>query len=284
MTLGSLLLHPVTHGQLEKTVSDLPHALILHGTPGIGSDLVAAALAQQAGSTLATLYPKKRQPNGSYVVDPKQGTVIIDDVRDLYERTRGKLLHPHIVILNLGSRPMLTGAQNAFLKLLEEPQANIHFILAVDDISLLLPTILSRCQKVEVLPVTEAQTTSLLDTLKVSDPTKRARITYIASGLPALIHQLATDDAFYESRVQSVQDARTLLESDGYTRLKIIYSYKDRRADTLQLIDDTIHQLKLSLKKSPSSTTIEQLNRLIDAYTRIQANGSVQLNLARVLL
>ncbi len=44
---------------------------------------------------------------------------------------------------------LTTSACNAFLKTLEEPPVNTHFIMTVNSISNLLPTIISRCQKVE---------------------------------------------------------------------------------------------------------------------------------------
>ncbi len=42
-------------------------------------------------------------------------------------------------------------AQNAFLKTLEEPPANSYFILCTDNPKVLLPTVISRCQKISLL-------------------------------------------------------------------------------------------------------------------------------------
>lgn len=42
-------------------------------------------------------------------------------------------------------------AQNAFLKTLEEPPVNSYFILCTDNPKVLLPTVLSRCQKISLL-------------------------------------------------------------------------------------------------------------------------------------
>ncbi|HBM16105.1 MAG TPA: hypothetical protein DD381_07185 [Lentisphaeria bacterium] len=46
---------------------------------------------------------------------------------------------------------ILIQAQNAFLKTLEEPPANSHFILCTDNPKALLPTVLSRCHKISLL-------------------------------------------------------------------------------------------------------------------------------------
>jgi DNA polymerase-3 subunit delta' len=52
-----------------------------------------------------------------------------------------------------GAEEMTTEAANAFLKVLEEPSPTTHFILVSDRPSALLPTILSRCQKVRFHPL-----------------------------------------------------------------------------------------------------------------------------------
>lgn len=282
--MDQLVINPVTRATLERVTSSLPHALILHGKSGVGSGAIARHLAEQTGNVLDVIYPKKRQPNGSYDIDTENGTIIIDDIRTLYERTRSKFTSPQIVIIDFSGRSMSAGAQNAFLKLLEEPQQNVYFILAVQDLTQLLPTVVSRCQKIEIQPITKQQTDDLLATLNVTDPTKKARISFIANGLPAEIIKLATDDAHYDARIKTVQDARMILEGDSYSRLRIIQGYKDKRPVALQLLDDMIHQLQLSTMKSPNPATISQLDDLITAYERIKANGNIQLNLASVLL
>lgn len=124
----------------------------------------------------------------------------------------------------------------------------------------------------------------LLDSIEGSDMTKHARILFIAEGLPAEIKRLCTDEAYYNARVKTIQDARTLLEGDSYTRLKTIQLYKDKRSLTLQLLDDVIHQLQLSVSKTVQPVTLRQLDLFTRAYDKIQANGNIQLNLAKVLL
>jgi DNA polymerase-3 subunit delta' len=75
--------------------------------------------------------------------------ISIDDIRELQERLEflpyeGK----RKVVLMTGVDAMTTEAANAFLKILEEPSPTTNFILTTDRPNALLPTILSRCQKV----------------------------------------------------------------------------------------------------------------------------------------
>ena len=73
----------------------------------------------------------------------------IADARDLGSFVKLKRAKKRVLILrNIGTAT--TEALNAFLKNLEEPQKNISFILTSSTDSLVLPTILSRCQIVRV--------------------------------------------------------------------------------------------------------------------------------------
>ncbi len=59
------------------------------------------------------------------------------------------------MVLILNSDKMNMQAQNAVLKLLEEPPENTFFVLIANKVSTLLPTILSRCRKIKFRPLTD---------------------------------------------------------------------------------------------------------------------------------
>ena len=281
--MNDITLHPATAKQLERIAKNPPQALIINGKKGIGTTDVALFIAAKLTAVIQTITPKKRigtQP----VEDYDNGAIIIDDIRDLYEQTRSKLTEPRVFIFDFGDRTMTHGAQNAFLKLLEEPQPKIHFILATHHPDALLPTILSRCQRIDLRPITTEQTSRLLDQLAVTDSTKRARIEFIATGLPAELRRLAADQAYYEQRVETVQHARAIIEGTPYARLLIIRKYKDQRPQALQLIDDVLLQLQRSLTRSYDKRLIDQIDALVAAYEKIKANGNIQLQLTSVLL
>ncbi len=282
--MSSVYFHDSSQQAIAAACRTMPQSLLIIGKKGSSVDRAALEITQKTGTLLEKIIPKKRQTNGDREADEQDGTISIDDIRQLHERTRSKFTHPQIVIIKITARGITQQAQNAFLKLLEEPQANIHFILTAHSTSGILPTILSRCQKITIAPTTQEQSEKLLNTLAVADPTKRARILFIAAGLPQEIEHLATDEKYYENRIGSVQDAKVILEGSYYTRLVKITSYKDKRPQALELIDDAIHQLQVSLKKSTSPTVITQIDTLIDAHEKISANANIQLALAKVLL
>jgi len=67
-----------------------------------------------------------------------------------------------------------TEALNAFLKILEEPQANLFFILTASNMSSVLPTILSRCQIISTtkIEVDEKDYGEIVEFLKMETGTK----------------------------------------------------------------------------------------------------------------
>lgn len=277
------VLNTKTSARIDNLIKHLPHALLLSGSRGVGVESVALHIASATAQNIQVITPKKRV--GTQLVrDDENGAIVIDDIRSLYEQTRSKFTSLQLFIINCGDRPMTPGAQNAFLKLLEEPQPNVHFIIATHRVELLLPTVLSRCQRVNIQPISKEQTNSLLDSLAISDPTKRARIMFIAEGLPAEISRLATDETYYLQRVETVQDAKAALEGSPYDKLLIVRKYKDQRPLAIQFVDDMLLQLRGALVRSGDKQVMERINSLVSAYEKIQANGNIQLQLARVLL
>lgn len=71
----------------------------------------------------------------------------VEDIKDLMEQTRIPPQVGKYKVFVIDEVHMLSGsAFNAFLKTLEEPPANVIFILATTEKHKILPTILSRCQ------------------------------------------------------------------------------------------------------------------------------------------
>lgn len=283
MSLNSLVLHPKTRVIAQKIAANLPHGLIIDGPVGIGVRTVAESIAHEIGATVFIIEPKKKI-KGVLAVDQQDGSVVIDDIRDLYHHTRTGQHDTHIYILDTGNKSMTRGAQNAFLKLLEEPRSNLHFIIATHQFDQLLPTIVSRCQRLSLHSVTDEQTISLIDELGVTDATKRTRLAFVGRGLPALIKRLAQDDALYDTRVAIMRDAKTLLGNDTYEKLIVIHRYRESRTDTLTLIDDVNHQLRTILRTQPNKQLVATIERFLEIRAAIAAGGNIRLHLTSGVL
>ena len=116
-----VLLHNETKKALEATFQSPPHALLLTGVHGVGLKTLAGYVANHWGTLLETIEPTAKSKSSLAAIG-------VEAVRNLYDRTRMKTNDSYIVIID-DADTMTTTAQNALLKLLEEPSNNFHFIL-----------------------------------------------------------------------------------------------------------------------------------------------------------
>lgn len=284
MTQFPLIIHPTTKLHIDMISQNLPHALILNGPSGVGIATIAKQLARHHGSPSLTIEPKKKGSDGKFSVDFDAGSMIIDDIRELYSSTRTKHSQKHVYVFDFGDRTMSVQAQNAFLKLLEEPQDGMHFILATHRLDKLLPTIISRSQTIQILPVLQEQTDELLKSVSNIDQTKRSRLQFIAKGLPAEIIRLQEDDAYYEKRIKIMQDAKTMISGTPYEKLLTTHAYKDDRNGAVTLLSDMMMQLTVVLKSTKNTAQVAKLTQLIDTQDALNANGNIRLHLARCVV
>ncbi len=136
------------------------HSYIFVGPPGVGKKstairFVAGILCQQPneGRACETCSSCKRLAKGSYpylqLISPEKEKIKIDQIRGINDFLKYKVeesVYRFIIIDEADS--MTPEAANSLLKILEEPPARTTFILLVDNLSKVFPTIISRCQLV----------------------------------------------------------------------------------------------------------------------------------------
>lgn len=247
-------------------------SLLLSGKEGVGLLTIARTFADEQKTNMLLLQPEKDEK-----IDLVKGVIGIEQIRRLYDTVRTSPSNGRTIIIDFADR-MGIPAQNAFLKLLEEPPAKTQFVLLAHYPERLLPTILSRVEQVEVRPVEQAQSLALLDSLKVFDELKRTRLLFIAGGLPAELTRLHQDDDYYEARAQIVKDARTFVTGTPYDRAYLAKEYKDSRENALLLVSDAMRQVQSSLAQG-NTGSLEALRKLEKAYTRLVEQGNVRLQL-----
>lgn len=272
----NLVLHPTTAELVDRVRTHLPASLLIEGDEGVGLMTLAREL---AGSQLmAVLEPTDKDGK----IDHQKGSIKIEAIRDLYERTRGKHTSSQIVIVD-DADTMSHGAQNAFLKLLEEPGEHIHFILTAHRPRLLLPTIHSRVQHLSALTVTAEQTATFIKQNNVVEAKKVAQLQFIAAGLPAEIVRLLASDDYFADKASAMSDARTFLQGTSFERMAVAFRYTQREK-ALQLLDSALMILRRSLSRQPEQKLVAQLDKFLAAREAIDANHHVRLQLAQLVI
>lgn len=175
-----------------------------------------------------------------------KNNISIEEIHDIASLVRSKQFADLIIVLHHADH-MTASAQNAFLKLLEEPGDHIHFAFFTHHASNLLPTIHSRAHV-----YTLASSAKILDPPQHDPKTIQLAKTYISATpaqLAALSQKLAKD-----------------------------------RTQALTLLDAAIELLYKSYFQTKNPKLLAKLSKLLQTHAAISNNGHVRLQLVAGML
>jgi DNA polymerase-3 subunit delta' len=140
------------------------HAYLFVGKKGIGKKLVAKAFASEIlEDNRQDLVSENKHPDFKYWnTDTKTfGVSIVRDVQKglHFSPTQAKR---KVVLIDDGEK-LTTQAQNALLKILEEPPKDTVIIVLTESLAKMLPTIISRCQIVRFAPLDKESILKIID-------------------------------------------------------------------------------------------------------------------------
>lgn len=260
--MNELLLNRRTRAALELYLRSPAHAILLSGRPGVGLQTIAKNLAREVGGV-----------NQFLVLPDEKNKISVDETRKLYELTQGKRNEPFVVVVD-DADTMTSAAQNAFLKLLEEPAKNVHFILTAHDSGKLLPTIYSRVQEIEVLPVENSMCEKLFDGVKIM-PSKRSQMLFLAAGLPAELTRMINDDEYFRGYARMGEQAKAFISGDAYARLQIVSGVKTR-PEAIKLTEGIANLLTFMMERNAAKNLIDSLVVVGETIDNLTTNGNVR--------
>ncbi len=174
MSFENILGHSKEISILKKAIlgGKVAHSYLFSGPDGVGKKLAAFELSRALNCVNfngdscgrcanCELMERRVHPNLLLVyptdkdgAEDANGLIRIDRVREIQNTLKFKADGKKVVIVDRADR-MQPAAANAFLKTLEEPPADSVIILVSSHATELLPTILSRCQKINFRPLSE---------------------------------------------------------------------------------------------------------------------------------
>ena len=295
MIMNKLLLHPIVSNQLDNFAAKPSHALLVVGYEGIGKStickLLTIRLLKLSDESKLETYPHLK------IIQPDDKSISIEAIRELKQFTKLKISSQaneiQRVIVIEHAETLTIEAQNALLKLLEEPPTDTVLILATTTSQALLPTIRSRSQ-----------------TINIKQPTREAIVEYfedygfkiasinqaylLSGGLVGLMSSLleGKDD---HPLSKTVLVARKLLQATTFDRLTMVDSLSKQRDEYMRLLLVLQQMSHAALEQAVTkemTTTIAQtikrwqciLKETYAAETALLTNAQPKLVLTNLLL
>lgn len=234
--LDGLIVTDATKHLVENYVARPAHALLLTGRDGTGKGSVAQSIAR-AILALPSTSNLREHAEITYIEPDAKNTISIEQIRSVQSavrlKTTGKKTIRRVIIIEHAQR-MTTEAQNALLKILEEPPLDTIVILTAGQAHDLLPTIQSRAQS---LSISIPQKDAIIAHFAGKYPREQLTQAYFLSGgLPGLMHALLEGDKEHPL-IQSVELAKGLLKGQLFDRLLYVEPIAKQRESALLLCE-----------------------------------------------
>ncbi len=262
--------------EIEAIVAGKPHALIVKGVDVSSNTVVAKSIAEKLASKLSNVSLFQTSE-----AKPSHGIELVRELTRTYKQKTASQT-ARVAIIDQAER-MTLEAQNAMLKLLEEPPFGTHFVLTTSQIDRLLPTIRSRCQQLSLFSVSSKQMQQYVSSkAHIRNP---GQLIVAADGGFGELTKLVEDEAYQQVRLEALGAAKVFLSlNDQYARLVSLVPFAKDKGRILQFLDDISLLNSLVLKgalkdKLQLAKTINNQQLTLGTITAIKKNASPQLQM-----
>jgi len=268
---------------LKKSISNnkLAHAYIFYGPAHIGKRVVALELADVVGGDIT-------------MIEPENQTISVDQIKDLKNRFR--LTSDNYKVAIIDNAPSMTSdAQNALLKLLEEPKGRTIITLIADSQDKLLSTIISRSISLRFEVPSSKEIEKYL-AKKGIDKQRAEELSWLSFQRPGrAVYFLEHSEEFETEKIGDIQD---LIKSPLNIRFKYAENLskdKDELDRTLDIWLNYFRQVLFDItgiKKVPKKFvskeySVRQVKKIIELIEKIEQvikNTNVNARLALEIL
>ncbi len=328
---GAVSWELIGHGWAEALLrqhisrGSVRHAYLITGAAGLGKRTLALRFAQALNCSNAsagelcgqddcrscTLTPAESYPD-LHLVAPN-GSTKIDEIRELQAKTALAPYEGRWRVAVLTDFQLATSsAANAMLKLLEEPPPQVVLLLTAPDRDALPPTVVSRCEQLQLRPVSREVIGKALRQRGLEDDQAEFLAT-LAAGRPGLAIRLVERPELLEQRreaLDSLQDLLQLAPVERFGEVERLIGkgpLPEQRQRVLDLIEhwmglwrdlvlagyqvdrealnsDVIDQFAAAAASVPAQRRTAGLEALVQAQTAIGDYANLRLSLEGLLL
>ncbi len=295
------------------------HSYIFTGEPGSGKKLLAATFATTLQCEEKKAEPcmkcdsckkaiGKNHPDIIMVSHEKPGTISIDEIREqvINDVAIKPYCSPYKIYIIADAEMMTVQAQNALLKTIEEPPEYAVIMLLTSNADSLLPTIQSRCVRLDLKVVDDSLVKKyLMEHLHIPDYQAEIDASF-AQGSIGRAKEAATSEEFSvmtQNALKILKYANTMEVYELTDAIKNITTDKQNINDYLDIfqfwfrdvlmfkatkeIDNLVFKQEINyIKEQASERSYENLEKILEALekTKVRLRANVNVELALELL
>ncbi len=252
-TIGQPEAQTLLKSSLKK--GNLAHAYLFVGPQHVGKTTLAIDLARALNCQ--NIDPPCGECNSCLrVIDGKHADVVLVDLNqgrspgdntrtkisidDIRELERHASLSPYegkfkVFIIN-DVENLSDEAANCFLKTLEEPPSGVIFLLLTSDESKLLPTLVSRCQRIELKPIPYRDIEKILIESRGIDEKSARFLARLSGGCLGWALTVSVDESPLQKRAQKLSELFPLLRANWEERFAYASQIENDRKAVKELI------------------------------------------------
>lgn len=287
MIIGHKKILNILNKSIEK--GRVNHAYLFHGPEKVGKFSVALEFCQkltgeagQINPDIIIVKPEIEEKKGII----KQKDITVEKIKDLGRQIAlssyfGKY---KTVIIDEADR-LNRSAQNALLKILEEPPEKAILILVAKNKEKLLPTIISRCQRVRFNLVGNNDAEKMIP----AGAKNKEELLFWFMGRPGMMQEFLSDPAKLKAFKESESELRKIFSQNASDKFALAQELAKDEGQLLEKLNLWIFLLRSWLLSGENSISKEKIISLLDKIfaamdTLRETNSSTKLAMENLLL
>lgn len=252
MDFNSIVGHEKPIGNLRNAIKNkkISHSYIFEGEKGLGKMTVAKVFAktllciEDLDKPCNTCISCRKFDEGNhpdfFIVEPINNLIRVGQMEDIVSNIQKSPFESERKIFIFDDAHLMNvETQNKFLKTMEEPPTYVNFILITNVINKLLPTIISRGQRMKFFPVNYKKIVEFLMEKHDLDRARADFISRFSMGNVGRSIELISNDEFFQLRKEIISIIDKILKGDE-TRAFSSFELFDRNRENIDLILDMI--------------------------------------------